>query len=330
MCVDCNSLETNTGLVTYSGVNLTLCTGITITNGETMTSVIEKVQDCIAIIQQEIDITGLVENSSCITLLGISIKDVLQSILNTESAFCTKLQELEEQIDLIWEAINGGPVVKNVVITSCNPTNDIKLVETSSTKTYTLGAFVPKKTILPYFGGISDFFSSGLGKPSEGLNGWAIADGRNGTINACGKYLKYDCTGCCTTGGANTVTLVEANIPSVGFTIQAEFELSGETSENGKHRHVTRNLEFGTPNCVTGTGVDGELPVNNPNVYIDCSANSGCNTAEQMGYNGLHSHTFDATATGSFVATVGNPIPSSFSIQPEYISGIPIQFIGGC
>jgi hypothetical protein len=344
MCHDCNPLETNTGLVIYSGPNLTLCTGKTITNGESMTSVIEKIQYCIDIINQEIDITGLVENSSCITLLGTSIKDVLQSILNTESAFCTQLADLEAQITLIWNTINGGPTVKNVNITSCNPSYDISLVETPTQKIFKLGAFVPKKTILPYFGNISDFFSSGpqagLGKPSAGLSGWAIADGRNGTINACGRYLKYDCNGCCTTGGANTITLGEANIPEVPFTVQADFTLTGETNEAGQHNHnilatldtsqdfdcEPRPVTLGD-SCATDemewVGPNGLITPPDLNVPIN-------NTSNSISTIGPHTHTFDATATGSFSATVGNAVPTPISIQPEYIAGIPIQFIGGC
>jgi hypothetical protein len=328
MCHDCNPLETNTGLVTYSGPNLTLCTGKTITNGESMTSVIEKIQYCIDLIQQEIDITGLVESSDCITLLGTSIKDVLQSILNTESAFCTQLTDLQTEIDLIWNAINGGPTVKNVSITSCNPTFDIELVETPTQKTFKLGAFVPKNTILPYFGDRNlDFDSSGLGLASAGLLGWAVANGNNGTVNACGRYLKYDCDGCCTTGGSNEITLAAPNIPEIPFNVDADFTLTGETDEAGEHRHISRNLEFGAPPCVINPD-DGDLPEANPNIYIEGQTDAGCATASFIGKNGIHSHTFDATATGSFSATVGNLIPTPITIEPEYIAGIPIQFIG--
>lgn len=331
MCHDCNPLETNTGLVIYSGPNLTLCTGKTITNGESMTSVIEKIQYCIDIINQEIDITGLVESSSCITLLGTSIKDVLQSILNTESAFCTQLADLEAQITLIWNTINNGPTVKNVNITSCNPSYDISLVETPTQKTFKLGAFVPRNTILPYFGDITDFFSSGLGRPDKGLQGWAIANGDNGTVNVCGRYLKYDCTGCCTTGGANTITLGEANIPEVPFTVQAEFELdfTGETDLDGKHRHkfpiaeddcgdCNDGIPSGDPTSCQGAGLNPESG------DIECYSDGYCSAA------GEHSHTFSVTTNtqGSFSATVGNAVPTPISIQPEYIAGIPIQFIG--
>lgn len=331
MCHDCNPLETNSGLVTYSGPNLTLCTGKTITNGESMTSVVEKIQYCIDIIQQEIDITGLVESSDCITLLGTSIKDVLQSILNTESAFCTQLADLETQIDLIWNTINGGSTVKNVTLTSCNPTFDIDLIETPTQKIFKLGAFVPKNTILPYFGDITDFDSNGLGKASSGLLGWAIADGRNGTVNACGRYLKYDCNGCCTTGGSNTITLSEPNIPVLTLDINAEFNLSftGETDLAGKHTHGSKSSdEDACGSCnndypLTRDGLCGDYSIEFNN--YSCDVNNGWLSIE-----GDHTHTFsvDTNTTGSFTSTVGNPNPTSITIEPEYIAGIPMQFIG--
>jgi hypothetical protein len=59
-----------------------------------------------------------------------------------------------------------------------------------------------------------------------------------------------------------------------------------------------------------------------------CGIDNTVNSFSPVLYGGLHSHTFDATATGSFSATVGNPIPTPITIEPEYIAGIPIQFIG--
>jgi hypothetical protein len=270
--------------------------------------------------------------------LGTSIKDVLQSILNTESAFCTQLADLENQIASIWNTINGGPTVKNVNITSCNPTFDISLVETPTQKTFKLGAFVPKKTILPYFGNISDFFSSGLGRPDKGLQGWAIANGNNGTVNVCGRYLKYDCEGCCTTGGSNTITLQDANIPIIPFSVDADFTLSGTTNEAGQHNHnilatLDTSQDFDCePRPVTlGDSCDNsEMEWVGPNGLItppDLNVPIN-NTSNSISTIGPHSHTFDATATGSFSSSIGNPVPTPLTIEPEYIAGIPIQFIG--
>lgn len=325
MCVDCGPIESNTGVIQYSGPNLVLCSGVTITNGELLTSVIAKIDNCIGVLQNELDITGLVENSPCINLTKTSLQTVLQSILNTESAFCTQLEALETKITDLENQINNSSTNKTINVTACN---GVTVVETSTSKTFQLGAFVPKKTILPYFGSISDFFTSGLGKPDAGLNGWAIADGRNGTINACGRYLKYSCEGCCQTGGSNEIRLEDFNIPEIVFDVNADFTLSGETEEAGRHRHITRNLENATADPLIPE--DGELPVRNPNLFIETSGPAGVAQASQMGYNGLHTHTFNAQAVGSFSAIVGNNNPTPITIEPEYIAGIPIQYIGGC
>lgn len=329
MCVDCNPLETNTGLVYYSGPNLVICNGNTITNGELLTSVIAKFDNCIGLLQSQLDMSTLVENSPCINLTKTSLLTVLQSILDTESAYCTQLQTLNIQITNLQNQVNNSPINKTINVTACN---GVTVNETPTSKTFQLGAFVPKKTILPYFGDISDFFSTGLGKPSAGLSGWAIADGRNGTINACGRYLKYDCAGCCTTGGSNTITLAEPNIPEVPLDVDAEFTLNftGETELDGKHRHWVKidndsgcaaNAPDSVPTGDQYSCANFETGENNAGNYY---------SSYMVSPSGEHSHTFtvDSTVTGTFTSTIGNPNPTPINIEPLYIAGIPIQFLG--
>jgi hypothetical protein len=330
MCVDCNPLETNTGLVHYSGPDLIICNGNTITNGELLTSVIAKFDNCIGILQSQLDMSSLVENSPCINLVKTSLLTVLQSILDTESAFCTQLQTLNTQLTALQNQVNNSPVNKVINVTACN---GVTVNETPTSKTFQLGAFVPKKTILPYFGDINtDFFSTGLGRPSAGLSGWAIADGRNGTINACGRYLKYDCEGCCTTGGSNTITLAEPNIPEVSLDVDAEFTLNftGETALDGKHRHWVKidddsgcaaNAPDSVPTGDQNSCANFETGENNAGNYY---------SSYMVSPSGEHSHTFtvDSTVTGTFTSTIGNPSPTPINIEPLYIAGIPIQFLG--
>lgn len=334
MCVDCNPLETNTGLVYYSGPNLVICNGNTITNGELLTSVIAKFDNCIGLLQSQLDMSTLVENSPCINLTKTSLLTVLQSILDTESAYCTQLQTLNIQITNLQNQVNNLNLTKPVTVTACDPTK-VTLTETSNLKTFKINGLIPPKTILPYFGDIGDFFTSGLGKPSAGLSGWAIADGRNGTINACGRYLKYDCAGCCTTGGSNNVTLGANNIPTLSFNVNAEFSLNftGETDLDGVHRHkfpiaeddcgdCNDGIPSGDPTSCQGAGINSESS------DIECYSDGYCSAA------GEHSHTFtvDSTATGTFTGNFLNPnpsnIPTPVNIEPSYIAGIPIQFIG--
>ena len=328
MCVDCNPLESNTGLIHYSGPDLVICNGNTITNGELLTSVIAKFDNCIGVIQSQLDMSSLVENSPCINLIKTSLLTVLQSILDTESAFCTQLQTLNIQITNLQNQVNNSPANKTINVTACN---GVTVNETPTSKTFQLGAFVPKKTILPYFGDIGDFFPTGLGKPSAGLSGWAIADGRNGTINACGRYLKYSCEGCCTTGGSNTVTLGTNNIPTLSFDVAAEFDLNftGETELEGKHTHASKSSDgdvCGSCNSdypLTRDGLCGDFNIEF-NDY-SCDVNNGWLSIE-----GEHSHTFtvDSTATGTFTGTIPNSSLTPINIEPSYIAGIPIQFLG--
>ena len=331
MCVDCNPLESNTGLIHYSGPNLVICNGNTITNGELLTSVIAKFDNCIGILQSQLDMSSLVENSPCINLTKTSLLTVLQSILDTESAYCTQLQTLNTQLTALQNQVNNFPANKIINVTACN---GVTVNETATSKTFQLGAFVPKKTILPYFGDISDFFPTGLGKPSAGLNGWAIADGRNGTINACGRYLKYNCEACCTTGGSNTITLAEPNIPLVSLDVDAEFTLNftGETELDGKHRHwVKIDNDSGCPVNPADPTPPGDQ---NACANFETGQNNAGNyySASMVGPSGEHSHTFtvDSTVTGTFTSTIGNSNPTSINIEPSYIAGIPIQFLGGC
>jgi len=342
MCVDCNPLESNTGLIYYSGPNLVICNGNTITNGELLTSVIAKFDNCIGILQNQLDMSSLVENSPCINLTKTSLLTVLQSILDTESAYCTQLQTLNTRLTALQNQVNNSPTNKTINVTACN---GVTVSETPTSKTFQLGAFVPKKTILPYFGDISDFFPTGLGKPSAGLSGWAIADGRNGTINACGRYLKYDCNGCCPTGGSNNVTLGTNNIPTLSFNVQADFTLSGTTNEAGEHTHnvVASNddapehfacsawpalLVDALPDCDGEfSGMYGPNGVTTP--PIPCSGATICTNSPIQTF-GLHNHTFNAQATGTFTGTIPNSSLTPINIEPSYIAGIPIQFLGVC
>jgi hypothetical protein len=335
MCVDCNPLESNTGVIHYSGPNLVICNGNTITNGELLTSVIAKFDNCIGLLQSQLDMSTLVENSPCINLVKTSLLTVLQSILDTESAFCTQLQTLNIQITSLQNQVNNLNLTKPVTVTACDPTK-VVLTETPSLKTFKINGLVPPKTILPYFGNIGDFFTTGLGKPSAGLSGWAIADGRNGTINACGRYLKYDCAGCCTTGGSNTITLAEPNIPQVPFNINADFALNftGQTELAGKHRHklLADDADGGEPNCVNcSDGIPGGDPIGcGGSIDVVNTGSDPCWGDGSMGISGEHFHTFtvNTNATGSFTSTIGNPSPTSINIEPSYIAGIPIQFLG--
>ena len=329
MCVDCNPLESNTGLIQYSGPDLIICNGNTITNGELLTSVIAKIDNCIGALQLELDVTGLVENSPCINLTKTSLQTVLQSILNTESAYCTQLQTLNTQLTALQNQVNNLALTKPVTVTACDPSR-VTLTETPSLKTFKVNGLVPPKTILPYFGLPTDFSPSGLGIPNTATAGWAIANGNNGTINALNNFIKYGPSAITTPSGNNSVTLGAQNIPPVSFTTNANFTVTGTTNEAGKHTHRIRHAfnEGPLTNCPDWFENSGEDPCCTNGSGIDPGTDCGGSQYGTIGYSGLHSHTFTGTATGSFTGSTINNSVQSINTQPVHIQAIPIQWLG--
>jgi hypothetical protein len=343
MCVDCNPLESNTGLIQYSGPDLIICNGNTITNGELLTSVIAKIDNCIGALQLELDVTGLVENSPCINLTKTSLQTVLQSILNTESAYCTQLQTLNTQLTALQNQVNNLALTKPVTVTACDP-NRVTVTETPSLKTFKVNGLVPPKTILPYFGLPTDFSPSGLGIPNTATAGWAIANGNNGTVkvidttNLIFPFIKYGPTASTTSSGNNTVLLNSTNIPPVSFTTNANFPVTGTTNEAGLHRHILSTA--GTGGCSGGgcSQTCGDCSDGIPVGYEDrCGAagteiegfEGGCGaTSKLIGPSGLHSHTFTGSGTGTFTGSTINNNVQSINTQPIHIQAIPIQFVG--
>jgi hypothetical protein len=343
MCEECNPIESNTGVIHYSGPDLVICNGNTITNGELLTSVIAKIDNCIGALQFELDFTGLVENSPCINLTKTSLQTVLQSILNTESAYCTQLQTLNTQITNLQTQVNNLLLAKPVVVTACDPSR-VQLTQGNVVNTFKINGLVPPKTILPYFGLPTDFSPTGLGIAGTQTAGWAIANGQNGTIkvidtaNLIFPFIKYGPSAITASSGSNSVTLDATNIPSISFTTNANFNLSGTTDEAGLHRHILSTA--GTDGCDGGGCGEacGDCPDGIPVGYEDrCGAagtelegfEGGCgSTSKLIGPSGLHSHTFNATATGSFTGNSINNDVQAISVVPVHIQAIPIQWVG--
>jgi hypothetical protein len=329
MCEDCNPIESNTGLIQYSGPNLVICNGNTITNGELLTSVIAKIDNCIGALQNQLDFTGLVENSPCINLTKTSLQTVLQSILDTESAYCTQLQNLNTQLTNLQNQVNSLILTKPVTVTSCDPTR-VTFTPGTAVNTFKLNGLVPPKTILPYFGPATDFGPTGLGLPNTVMAGWAIANGNNGTINALNQFIKYGPSATTTPSGSNSVLLNSTNIPPVSFTTNANFTVTGTTNEAGKHTHRIRHAfnEGPLTNCPDWFENSGEDPCCTNGSGIDPGTDCGGSQYGTIGYSGLHSHTFTGTATGSFTGSTINNDVQEINVQPLHIQAIPIQWVG--
>ena len=328
MCVDCNK-ETLTGVVYYSGLDFTICGNITITNGEDMNIVLSKIEQCLDFINQEIDLTGITENSPCISFSSNKLKDILQGLVNADSTFCTKIQTLEVKVAALEALVNGITQVQQKVtnITTCE-VGAITKTTVGNTDTFNLNVgLVPRKTILPYFGPRTDFDSSGLG--INHMKGWAISNGNNGTINACNKFIHYECDICCDVyGGSNSITLTNQQIPLLQLP-ELNISLSGETSENGRHTHKLRHAFDEGPNNICGdfNNNSGEDPCSADG--IDPGTDVGGINVGQIGYSGAHTHTVSLTGKITGVS-VGQNQPQPINYIPEHIKAFPIEFIGNC
>ena len=341
MCVDCNPLETNTGLVHYSGPDLVICNGVSITNGELLTSVIAKFDNCIGVLQNQLDITGLIEDSPCIDLVQTSLKTVLQSILDAQSDFCVQLQALNTQVTNLQNQVNNFPGNKVINITACDPSRVQVTSDTSTQKSFKINGLVPPKTILPYFGLPTDFSPTGLGIANTATAGWAIANGQSHTIggvtyttiDARNNFIRYGSSAFTSPVGNNSVTLNDTNIPPLSFNVNASFNLnfSGETDIDGEHTHKLRTDRAAADNC------NPEIPNSCDNSNTPCrdavdtsGADTQVDTSVYMGSSGCHTHTFtvNTTATGSFTGNTTNDDVQSISVLPQHIQAIPIQWLG--
>ena len=336
MCEDCNPIESNTGVIQYSGPNLVICNGNTITNGELLTSVIAKIDNCIGVLQNQLDFTGLVENSPCIDLTKTSLQTVLQSILNTESAYCTQLQTLNTQLTNLQNQVNNLVLTKPVTVTACDPSR-VTFTPGTAVNTFKLNGLVPPKTILPYFGVLGDFTPTGLGIPNTPTAGWAIANGQNGTINVVNQFIRYSSTSDSSEipSGANNVTLDSPNIPATSFNVNANFNLNytGTTNLDGEHRHYVKiDDDSECPGLPSPNPPNIDLGDQNSCANFETGANNAGNyySASMVSPSGEHSHEFtiNTDVQGSFSATVGSTSPESFSIIPSHIQAIPIQWVG--
>lgn len=124
-----------------------------------------------------------------------------------------------------------------------------ELSETGSGATYiaTFKGFAPIGTIMPFNGNMGDFDSSGRGKTGTEVCGWAIADGRNGTINMKGLFPM------------GTTDMVGTS-PVTGGTGYPN------TTTGGEYLHILSALEI--PNIVTSGTVSFSGPIGSLTMYI--------------------------------------------------------------
>ena len=146
---------------------------------------------------------------------------------------------------------------------------------------------------------------------SSAPSGWAICNGSNGTpdlrnrfIVAAGSSYAVD-----NTGGANTVTLSTANLPShthsfsgnvSNANLSHSHSWSGNTNNQGSHSHEitdrsSQDSGDGFQGYQEGSGGSGSNNVNSSNNGGHTHSVSG-NTNSQLGN---HNHSFSGTTGGT-------------------------------
>ena len=153
----------------------------------------------------------------------------------------------------------------------------------------------------------SDIVPSGViciwsGNQNNIPSGWALCDGNNGTPNLSNKFvLGYGTKSCGSTGGAETVSLSTANMPSHSH--NASVNVSGlSVSEGGAHTHN-----------ITGLGTVGVY--SGPNDAIEESRYSSKTLTTTS--SGKHTHTISGSASVS-IGTTGSNMAHN-NMPPYYV-----------
>jgi len=127
--------------------------------------------------------------------------------------------------------------------------------------------------------------------------GWGLCDGSNGTPDLRNRFVvgagdQYDRND---TGGADSVTLTEAQMPSHNHTGSTSTDgyhsHSGSTSTNGEHTHEVPGGRSG------GEGIDIQEQLSGSNRVTTLSAGNHSHSLDING-NGNHSHSFTTNNTG--------------------------------
>ena len=159
--------------------------------------------------------------------------------------------------------------------------------------------------------------------------GWVICDGLNSTPNLTGLFVVHadaDTGGTYNvgaTGGSNTVTLTESEIPGHTHTISGNTStggdhthtLSGNTGNSGNHTHngSTSNTGDHNHNLIMWNYQDGGNGVSgNPRTGQQGTPNGG-NYSGGVGNAGAHSHNFTTAAGGDHSHTLSGNAASAGS-----------------
>ena len=201
----------------------------------------------------------------------------------------------DNHLRLIKDAVKKTfPNVSAVVTSDASELNTLDGINTANNF-----GMVPSKGIIMWSGSIATI-------PA----GWFLCDGTNGTPNLRDRFI----VGAGTTyavgamGGAATVALVEANLPSHTHTVSgttggqsADHTHTGYTDFQGAHAHnlviVASGASDGTPSAnAFVTDTNGAPVAMNGNQYTT-TAGSHQHAVQTYGASNGHTHTFSGTTS---------------------------------
>jgi microcystin-dependent protein len=129
--------------------------------------------------------------------------------------------------------------------------------------------------------------------------GWALCDGTNGTPNLANKFIRSEATEA-SGGGADSVTLAEANIPQHSHDSGT---LTGSAASAGDHSHTVADSYV-----VTSPSTGGDR------AYTGFSSNA--TTTRTTSTAGAHTHT--VSITGGTTGSYGSATPTAIDNRPAY------------
>lgn len=147
--------------------------------------------------------------------------------------------------------------------------------------------------------------------------GWALCNGANGTPDLQNRFVvgAGSTYGVGVTGGADSVTLTQAQIPSHTHSISSNGGHSHTASSNtaGNHSHSGSTNTTGSHNHTismhAGGDQGGARPQGSPNgqTHIDYTGSNGNhNHSLSINSNGSHSHTITVNSVGDHSHTIGS------------------------
>lgn len=311
---------TNTGLIRYTGPNLTY-ENITICNGDILTDAIVKIKQIIDLIDTQLAID--VSIPGCLTIDTTSIKTIFQDIIDyLETIICTLIPDLQTDVSTLISDLNALEIIVNALPASPTIVDQSTESIDVSGSTYSFKGFVPIGAVISYFGLRSEFNGSGIGMGR--MANWAICDGQNGRPNLCDRFIKYSCD-CCINAddgdnhfnGRTEYKLAPSNIPYMELDPQT-VEIGGRTNDVSDHTHsFVGDTDLSYPALPDQDRIETDSPAQTGDPVL-VPANSNL-----IKPAGGHFHELEITAEIS-PATFGFLDPSAIPLDPLHKKALPI------